>query len=457
MKLLRILNALEENHWSFIHKIIKVRFRTTSLEYKTWILLYNMRHQLNSWSVDQLRQLIGHTGSTSSYRNVLSRLCNRIEESIVLHELKYTTKGQERYKMMLASFFKRRGILSLYNEHMTSLKVHEPDMMSYDPMQYLYQVEHHYDYIYSENTYENKSESYDTLLKSAAVLSQYVHVLLKLESDNRNSLYNKASTTDEKISNSANDPLLEMLALAHQVVTYGPPASYQQLLQIITDQHNMIPPHLVQMMLIYLNNYCYHHIRQGQEDYYHQLLIINNFGIDSGYLLSQGLLSERRFINMIELKSYFDSDDNVVSYINRWYQKINTSDVDSLIDMAHAWRFFGRDDYRKCIASLQNITISKERYWLQLMRKWLYLCCLSTFENHKYYDKELITTEKYLDRNKRTIRKRLHLGSMNLIRILRMKHRGVAMEMIASEISNMDSLVMRYWLNNQIRKGHADH
>ena len=313
MKLLRILNALEDNHWSYIHKTIKVGFRMTSLEYKTWILLYNMRHQLNSWSVDQLRQLIGHTGSTSSYRNVLSRLCNRIEESIVLHELKYTTKGQERYKMILASFFKRRGMLSLYNEQMISLKVHEPDMMSYDPMQYLYQVEHHYDYIYSENTYENKSESYDTLLKSAAALSQYVHVLLKLESDNRNSLYKKASTTDEKISNSANDPLLEMLALAHQVVTYGPPASYQQLLQIITDQHNAIPPHIVHMMLIYLNNYCYHRIRQGQEDYYHQLLIINNFGIDSGYLLSQGLLSERRFINMIELKSYFDSDDNVVS------------------------------------------------------------------------------------------------------------------------------------------------
>ena len=454
MKINEILSTLDVGHWPIIDRYILGQYQSESLECRTWRYIYTHQEDISDMTFDGIRSGIAHTGSPSSYRNVISRLSEVIEDAILHYQINHKS-NQEYRSYLLAQHYKTQGNIKLFDQTIQQCLTDNLGSTSYDPLALLRRVQYLYERVYSELHDEDKMDCYDELEINSDLVHRYIGDLLKIESVNPHSSYQgKECQSLPSLDTYPLDPLLTDM---YQLVKTQSEDAYQSLDRTISCNHEVMPSYLVQMCLIYMINYCYQRIRQGSESYYESLLEHFEFGLRSQYLLSQGLLSERRFVNIAEAKSYYDTDEAMIRYIDSWSQCIHSEDVGPLVLIAHGYRHFGKGRYGSCVEVLQDVTIKRSRYWLQLIRRWLIICSLSTYPDHKMYLKELNAAEKYFNRNRQKISAGLYRASLNLVRLLRMLHKQVDAKLIEAEMKSMNALVMRRWLTQQIRKGHAHH
>ncbi len=437
-------------------KYMNCTSNTRSQERRLFDYIYTRRNDLghSSLSPDHMHCKVFPLLKKSAFYNVLSRLGKSLEQFIVVSELNRDTHAWER-QMILAKYYKKKGLSSYFlsetEKTIKALNKGSEYVLSRRLQLHLAKLELAFSKIDRQMRNKFMKQAFEDLF----TYYDHLHSLYDAVSANQQNLHGKRPL--EKPQNL--DPsLTEFLSLIFGLAAKRTQESFSEIKNLIFGDNVMVHGILAEISLTLLINHCYFKIKQGDFAFNYEVLKLYEDGLSSGILLSNGRLSETRFLNMIELKSLLHPSEDHMDFINTWSPKTQTAFPIHVRNLALAYIHLGKEEY-KLADDLTNYQLrGSDKGNMALRSRWLNICCdWALLSVHSDYNSVIKKHKKYFYRRRNNIGLANYEGSLNLLEVIKLLWTKKDVHYIRTKVQGYDNLVCRLWIDKMLKKGQAYH
>ena len=212
---------------------------------------------------------------------------------------------------------------------------------------------------------------------------------------------------------------------------------------------------LQQVILLSLINTCNYYIRIKDFSYRKKILELYEFGLHTGISLNNGKLSERRFLNMVDVKSKVANSTDSTDFIEEWLKLTNTKHEKTLRNLAKAIWYFAKEAYKEAYDYTRFVEITLKDINISHRLRLIKICSLYSLDDKYPFFRQEIKKARdfYLYAEKK---KKLSLsiltGAENLILILEKLYNKENYEVIKSFKEDCDCIVHEFWVEKILIK-----
>ncbi|MEE9373389.1 MAG: hypothetical protein V3V00_10085 [Saprospiraceae bacterium] len=449
-KLVNLLFTLDKPTWSKCKNIVQNQYRDTSNERKMFEYFYKYRNDLKHKNITK-KAVFAHItpkGTGHTFKNTTSRLCKTIEDFVIHDELDHENYLWNR-QYILSRYYKKKGMNKHFLAEINSAIDREAKESDYSIFKNIRQFLLLHEAAFSEIDSEKMVGYFN---KSIGNLSKFYHnmkTLYEVEEECGNNLFNKGLKTKPDPDDNV---LTEFTSHMMKLVQRKSDSSFKILRNQLESLSTANTEMLAQLTLTYLINHCYYKIKQGEDAYAQEVLDLYDHGLNSNILLSYGKISETGFLNIVEVKTKFAPKINHQNFVDQWIDLVETDHISTVKNIAEAYILFSSEKYKETFRLLNNMVTQQANTNLYLRARWMTICCsYSLYEKYGNLIKVLDTHRRFFTRHKKEMSRESHLGSMNLIKVIKMLRKGMSKLEIQKFVESTP-VMMRYWINKEIKK-----
>ena len=448
-KLLDILGTFDRARWTKCKSHVESRYRIDTKERVLFNHLSRHKKKLyqEELSRDAIFLLLFPGGKSSSFSNLTSRMCKSIEDFLVIDEMTTEAYRWDR-QMVLLKYYKKVGLSKYFLQESTYLIEEQQDLSDYNISKRLRLFLTQMEVGFSDLDVSIRTPFFFQAQQDLDAYWNNMQLLFSTEKSNRKVLYSE--TRDEEDPPSEN-LLFRFLTELNQLVVHRDENSYKRVKEELFVIYPMMSDKLAEITLIYLFNYCWYKIKQGDKPAQFELLDLYERGVDTKILLKNGLLSESQFLSIIEIKANLHPDTDHGEFIDQWFEKTETKYPTIVNSIAWAYVYFGRGDYHSALEQLEGQEHRSVNMNLSLRTRWMSICCLWAVDrDRQHFDVVLHSYERYFRRKKDKISAMNYKGSLNLLKTLRMFSEEKELTYIAAKVEGFEFLIFRNWIEKMI-------
>ena len=453
-KLIQTLTTLSKDEWASLRAHCDLHLSKGSDDASLFNFLHSKRRILqHTTDWEQIRKKRFPKLSSKGFSNALSRVNRHLESWLILKEIEEQEFSAE---LHLVKAYNRRGLYKhadhLYNVIQKKLDKKNPP--------YIYESKvkaqlYHFMY-YSDNpikyrekgklleklvtthlhSWHDQSYLYQLEMTNWGKMTQYDYDHLKLSIDNM--LKASPSTTQKKILESAQRLLTERDYDSYQVCwehlrenRITPGSEFSNIIYFYVMMNTM---HLWGSKKITDKDAC---------------IDVFNYGLKTGILLQGGKIPVIRFHNIISSLGLLNDYDKTESFINSWYQIVDTQDPPSTKKLGQAQNAFYHKRYHEINPLLRGVRYENLNQKIRAQVHELVGLYMdssvgpATIKNSTYNFKRMISRNK--KKLSDTVYKSIHA------------YASIIEEMVSSRYTDRDidltkypSIYLRQWIEEQV-------
>lgn len=446
-KLLKIFETFDHSLWQKANSFLENH--CTPNEYALFKEYFIKRKNLNHKDLnrDSLIKRISQ-GNRNAFKTTNHRLFKKVEDFIVQYRLKLKDYSWER-KMALMSYYKETGLLAHFKSGMKSIIKELEGLPEYSIEKDFKKFQAKHELVYSSISIEERTPFFNSAMNDLRNLFENSKHLYEIEFQNGKELLDVGYEINGKASKTSFKQLLDLLSDLNSTKSE---MSFRAIHHLLINDIDNFSIEIAHICNIYLINYCFYRIKNGDMEYIAILSSLFDFGLESKILLSSGKISESTYLSIIEIKTMSSDKVGIDQIIKSWIPKTNTVYPETLINLSKAYYSFNKQDYQNAITILNAADIRQIEVHLGLRVRWLQVCGIyALYGNDKISESTLETAKKYFNRKEQNISKLQFQSSLNLIKTIEMLSKSIDPDTIVNFVDN-NPMVMRIWVLNQIKK-----
>ena len=453
MKVIEALSSFDARKWRRCKVYIRQQYQLGTKERDFFEYVHARKNDLYQRALLRANLEINFypKADALAFSNLTSRLLKTIETFIVMEEYNLKDNLAQR-ELLLAKYYKRNGQNKLFKSNAINLldRLRSASDYSHTKELMLYLTE--FELAYSESS---PNERIPFLISSLTHLQNFtgdMQVLFETELKNNERANVGASLRDKALGNEKRI-LRDHLLVMQKLVQDQEEGAYAYIKSTLFEKHAIMSREIAQISLLYLIRHCGYKMRNGSNPARYERMSLFMKGLDTGLLLTNGVLAEARFLNIIESLAFLKSEDDHIMFINEWLPKTETRNTDNLRNISMAYIHFGREEYSNSKDYLDRFIGEAGNMQLILRFRWLKICCIySLTEHHGHYKSVLKTEERFFIRKRTKLQESEYEGSLNLLRVIKMLWENEAKEYIRKKTSDYKYLIFRHWIEKQLEK-----
>ena len=454
-KIVDLLKTFSKAEWRDCTNFLAWKYKETGLE---WELFKYLKKFRNDWENEALRietvikQLVPNL-EKRRFQEKRSRLKSKLDAFLVYQ--KETNESLFQQQLILGEIYKERGLYNLYKDLQKPTKKSADNLKSNDLFTNLKLLLWHHQRYFSEAiTSDNRIES---LRKANYYLDQF-HQNLKfyyqLEIENLNQLFYQ-EVYSKSISNKSELNIL--LTELKKLISNKEVSSFEILKKDLKEQTAYYSRELQQVILLSLINACSYFIRAKQFSYGEEALELYEFGLQTGITLYNGKLSERRFLNMVDLKSKSVNIPDSNEFIDEWLKVTNTQPKHekTFKNLAKAIWYFAKELYRESYEHTYFVEITLKDANISHRVRLIKICSLYSLDNnYPLFRKELKNAKDFYTytSKKKELSPHIIEGAGNLITILEKLWNKEGYDSIKNFKEECNYIVHEFWVEKILKK-----
>jgi len=455
-KFLTILNAFTDFDWRLCSKYIRKHHERSINELGLYSYFYKRKEQQPfefNPKDDHLK--IYKNKSYISFQNIAYRLSVILEGYLADHQLNLEASIAIKNKL-LAEAYRSRGLYKEQHEIIHETLEQYSDETVIDLFQDFHRFEMYHSLFFNKYS-DARINSARYLSLADLMLSRfYENINLFYKSIRINTRNVKSGSQPQKIlGNSLSVNTLDFLKNLSMLAENKSNGSFNYLKKELLYNSLKINSELKAFVLIILMNHCFFQIKKTDKsiNWIDNLSELYKYGLDERILLYQGKLTESTFLNIIDVYSKTNMTTNEIElFVNNWILKVNTRHGDTIKMISLASLHFSRYNYEKCLECINKANIKKDQVSLTMRMRWYFLGCVSQDENYENKDHVLNSVKAYFVRNRKSFSESIYRGSLSYIKIVEMIWKKVPNEIIRKHYESCNFMVMKYWVEFQIKK-----
>ncbi len=456
-KIIDLLKTFSKAEWRDCTNFLAWKYRERGIEWELfkYIKRYREDWENNALILLTINKKIAPKLERKRFLEKRSYLKAKIESFLVSNVQETETYKMEKFRL-LGEIYKKRGLYHLYKDLQKPTEKTSKKLKVNDLFTNLKLLEWHHQRYFSEIL--DLGDKIIFLEQSMEHLEQFYQSLkfyYSTEAKNIHQLYNK----EVDISNKENKhhPIDTILSALNKLVTLKEVASFKFLKNDLFNNLDTYSKELQQVIHIYLINTCNYYIRAKDVAYRKEILELYEFGLHTGISLNNGKLSERRFLNMVDVKSKVAAPSESMDFIEEWLKLTNTnaSYEKTLKNLAEAIWHFAREDYQEAYSATRILEIKLKDVNISHRVRLIRLCALYSEDNKYAFFKQEIQNARdfytYAEKKKK-LNATIITGSRNLIDILEMLWNGKDYDEVVNFRNNCTYIVHGDWIEKTLEK-----
>jgi len=419
-KIIDLLKTFSKAEWRDCTNFLAWKYKEKGIE---WELFKHIKKYRGDWENDALEiratnKKIAPGLEKNRFLEKRAYLKAKIETFLIHNRQETATYKIEKYRL-LGDIYKERGLYHLYKDLQNPIERSTKKLITNDLFTDLKLLLWQHQRYFSEIM--SVADKIDFLEKSSYRLEQFYQNLkgyYETEAENMSQIYNKKAILSQY---PIEGQLNEILTALDKLVRGKDVTSFNFLKADLEQNTTDYSKELQQVLLISLINTCNYFIRIKDDSYRQKMLELYEFGLDSGIVLNNGKLSERRFLNMVDVKSKVANSTDSMDFIDAWLKLTHTKHEKTLKNLANAIWYFAKDDYKKAYENTRLLEITLKDINISHRVRLIKLCSLYSVDNkYPFFKQELKSARDFYTYTEK--RKKLNStiisGARNLITIL---------------------------------------
>ena len=449
-KLVRLLRTLRPRDWKLIEKYVDQSFDKDS---QITHLFYHFKSNsffLEGTVVDPefIQKKLYPSITKKQVQNLMSRLYEEVLQIITIDDF----ASSDRFEKAQVISLNNRGLYDLANKKLAKTEKQITKSGKQDWWQDLSMHELHHRIYFSDNPISYKdSSSLESSIQSLRRAKQNLFTFYKIEITNRVKILAE-DWTDllDNINEESPNSLQEILNALSKMIIDEDPLAYEAALTLFTERDMFYSEELNIVTCLLLARYLNNQIAKGQKELIDNLLSVFQVGLDKGYMLDKGKLSDIRYHNIINIACVNDRTDWARSFVDNYSNLIDKPLRSQSIDLGLAQIMFSEERFDDCLGVLVAKRFSN---FSKLQRaKWLTLLC--NYELNKDYPDFQYTVvdnyRRYVLRNKNKLSHVNYNGGLALAKIMKMMSDQRPLFELEDELKNHDYILKRSWVDQKL-------
>lgn len=449
-KLIMVMSAMTKKELARCKKHLTATMRTNSYEYKLFDYVYKCKHdwKARKLGIEYAINRVRPGSSIKKFESLMSDLTSRIEQYLILYDLD-TPQRRFENQLRLAEFYKRKGMDKFFLQTTKKLESLLKDIPPFDTNYSLYKLQLNHLIYFSSLEDAPKDLLEDNLIISEDFFEKQQQIYT-LERQNLKNVFQRDVPLKEKENS---DELSKLFKKEYELIYQQKETAFFFLKDQLINYTEKFSDEHAYRLLNYLKNYCIAESKKGNKGIIKKYSELNDFGITSGISLFNGKLSERMFLNYIDVKSKYDklSKAEMDEVIEDCHLYVNSVDIDRLKTIAYAIYFFANRDYNKVWDCIRHSTFSKQNGTLYSKAHiFLLICQYKSPVEHHDFQSVINNTRKRFSKKIPNIPDKSRQANLHLISFIEKLWKKESPSMLRTFVENHKPLTQLQWIMEEI-------
>lgn len=401
----------------------------------------------NSKLAEQILTNQDVTISERTLANALSQLTEHLELFLTTSEVK---KNKQLFDAILLESYAKRGLSSVYYASKHSLKNHSPSLWN---NYFKLKVEYN---SYFKGFYQNYEESKigleslkNTLVKFYNDISDFII----LEMENRmivlgENWKEEINVLKIKYKESSDftyifDKIIEMRKHEDENAYYY--LRDQLIANLIADED------IVEVLMVHITSYLNLRFKSGEYQLADDVLTFYEIGVRNGYYLTDGKMSPRRFLNIVNTACSLEKQNWAKDFKNDYKHLLESKFEKDIVLLCNAAISFADEDFIS-VSNILNVNRFKDfdlEYRARLLKLQSHIEIEK--ENTTYIIDEIKSFKLYIKRNMTQMNEATLKGTQTLLTYIERIVHG-KLDHIEEDLAEEKYLMLGKWLNKTIKE-----
>ncbi|MEE9439743.1 MAG: hypothetical protein V3V14_12130 [Saprospiraceae bacterium] len=399
------------------------------------------------WSLKIGRKI--QVKTNKRWLNLHQELLPEIEQYLINQYLvKQPTEINQ--KLILAEAYKEKGLYKLFVKTCEDSIKNIKNNPTIDLWQSFHLLKLHHSIAYS--TFPDQNEIIQSLDNADHCLTDFFNSLklfYETERQSKNILF--GNRVGQGSLSNEQSTLYTILEKVKNIAKNIDEISFHDLKKSITGEQNIWSNELTESTLIYLINYSYRKIREGDMKFGIEVANLLKFSLDNK--IYPGKMSFTRFSNIVDAISKFKPEENVPEIINKHIHSVNHADLESCKQICLASFHFSQLRFEKTLNILNNSTIKTVDFNIGFHFRIMLLgaLCMKKDGGNLFFN-SVDSAKKYFYRNKRNMAPHLYKAVLHYINALVFVKTNESYQFIKDYINNCDEFAQKFWFITVLNK-----
>jgi len=452
-KIIDLLKTFSKAEWRDCTNFLAWKYKERGFEWKMFKYLKNYK---GDWENDALEisiinKKIAPSLARKRFLEKRSYLKSKIDIFLVSNVEETDAYKIDKY-LLLGKIYKARGLYHLYKDLQKPIEKSARKLIVNDLSTNFRLLKWNHQRYFSEMIdLDNKISFLEKSMDHLEQFYQNISLLYETEAKNLEQLYNREIQKPSAVGNKTN----KILQSLNKLLINRDAKNFEFLHTDLTSNLATYSKELQQIILLSLINYCNYQIRVKNFIYRQKILDLYEFGLETGISLNNGKLSERRFLNMVDVRSKVANTTESRDFIDKWLGLTNTNHEKTFRNLAIAIWCFAKESYRDAYDATKLLEITLKDINISHRVRLIKLCSLYSVDNKYPFFKQDIKNARdfylYVEKKKK-LNTAVITGARNLISILEMLWNRVNYEQLLDFKSNCKHIVHESWIEKTLSK-----
>lgn len=447
--------TLTSEEWSSYRKYLLSNTRNDSDNFTMFELLQRRKEKLKQLKdADEFREKHFPQMTSKSFSNMMSRLFNWLEEWLAIYEFR---KDENREKLRLINGFNRKGLFKIASSHARKLEKKMLAIEGYsieqnEILKELYQILYYSDNPakYDDDELLNKlvQSHRDSTHEQLLLYLSELHNWMAVKKMDLTKLIDETSST---ITTLAPSPLTKELEhLLNFVCTHDQKAFFKLRTLLYENKINQ-ESKLHTLLVYYVIAFSLRLWMKGKIKNSKDVMDVYEYALSTKVFLSEGKIPKVQFFNIITILVNIRSQDEMLTFVNEWIDKVQTQNVPSMRSLAYAMLDFAYKNYDQILVHLRDVIFEDFDDKTRAIGLQIIAFYKSKDLDYNLLNNKLDNFRRYLLRHKSSISDKYYWSHINLIKVIRLLCKST-FESITIDLNKYEVLIYRKWFLEQIKK-----
>jgi len=451
--LIQLLALFDRADWTQFNKYVKGQHSSGTIHS---LIVEDLQKHINtqeainnSTLAAALKTKHGLPQDTRTIVNVLTQLTKTVESYMVQSHLE---KNPPHKSAILAAALADRGAKDLFYKFSKTQENQHTD----DLWQHYYSMAMYFNSYFGgfHDTYDSSKLALQSLSTELATFYSELSHFISLEMINREQVLQEdwqQSIIQLTTPNEITTPKTTTFKQLEELRLKGSRRSFDYLTKYL-QQSESKKTVVNEIILVHLLSFINRQEKAGNHEYTKELLALYTWGVTSGTYLNKGIMSPRRYLNIVNTACALDQLTWCQSFIKEYSNLLDNKLKDQAIIVASSSLAFSRGEFADTLAALQKYRFKD--FDLELRARILRLQCKFELDcqNIHYLQDEFNSMKYFIKRNTSQVSEATTKGILTLIKYLSAIARRKGSPTMTASIANEKYLMNKRWLLQQVEK-----